>query len=100
MFREQEHRQERIGVGMTLWPTGPIRGEVRQGLALAVAGAALGIVGALIVLHLMAGLLFGVTPTDPLTFVASRLCSSPSLAAGYIPTMRAMRVHPMTTLHS
>ena len=27
MFREQEHRQERISVGMTLWPTGPIRGE-------------------------------------------------------------------------
>jgi hypothetical protein len=27
MLREQEHRQERISVGMTLWPTGPIRGE-------------------------------------------------------------------------
>jgi hypothetical protein len=27
MFREQEHRQERIGVGMTLWPKGPTRGE-------------------------------------------------------------------------
>ena len=27
LFREQEHRQERIGVGMTLWPTGPTRGE-------------------------------------------------------------------------
>jgi hypothetical protein len=27
MFREQEHRQERIGVGMTPWPTGPTRGE-------------------------------------------------------------------------
>jgi hypothetical protein len=27
MFREQEHRRERIGVGMTLWPTGPTRGE-------------------------------------------------------------------------
>ena len=27
LFREQEHRQERIGVEMTLWPTGPTRGE-------------------------------------------------------------------------
>src|SRR5208282_907272 len=27
MFHEQEHRQERIGVGMTLWPPGPTRGE-------------------------------------------------------------------------
>jgi hypothetical protein len=26
-FREQEHHQERVGVGMTLWPTGPTRGE-------------------------------------------------------------------------
>jgi hypothetical protein len=27
MFREQEHRQERIGLGMTLWPTGPTKVE-------------------------------------------------------------------------
>jgi hypothetical protein len=27
MFREREHRQERIGIEMTLWPTGPTRGE-------------------------------------------------------------------------
>ena len=27
MFREREHRQERIGIGMTLWPTRPTRGE-------------------------------------------------------------------------
>jgi hypothetical protein len=27
MFREPEHRQERTGVGTTLWPTAPIRGE-------------------------------------------------------------------------
>jgi hypothetical protein len=27
LFREQVHRQERIGVGMTRWPTGPTRGE-------------------------------------------------------------------------
>ena len=27
LFRQQEDRQERIGVGMTLWPTGPTRGE-------------------------------------------------------------------------
>jgi hypothetical protein len=26
MFREQEHRQERIGIGMALWPTRPARG--------------------------------------------------------------------------
>src|SRR5205814_3220287 len=42
---------------------------LRQGLWLAIAGAAVGLVGALIVSHLMAGLLFGVKPAGPLTFV-------------------------------
>jgi hypothetical protein len=46
---------------------------LRQGLEVAIAGAALGLVGALIVSHLMAGLLFGVSPTDPLTFVGVTL---------------------------
>ena len=40
-----------------------------QGLALALAGAAVGLAGALIVSHLMAGLLYGVSPSDPLTFI-------------------------------
>jgi ABC-type antimicrobial peptide transport system permease subunit len=72
---------------------------LRQGLALAVAGAALGLVGALIVSHLMAGLLFGVSPTDPLTFVAVTLVLTVvALAASYIPAMRAMRVDPLVAL--
>jgi putative ABC transport system permease protein len=74
---------------------------LRQGLALAVAGAALGLVGALIVSHLMAGLLLGVAPIDPLTFVGVTLVLiALALAASYIPAMQAMRVDPMTTLHS
>jgi len=49
----------------------------------------------------LAGLLFGVTPTDPLTFVGVTLVLiAVALAASYIPVMRAMRVDPMTTLHS
>jgi ABC-type antimicrobial peptide transport system permease subunit len=72
---------------------------LRQGLWLAMAGAAVGLVGALIVSHLMAGLLFGVRPTDPLTFVGvTLLLTAVALAACYIPAMRAMRVDPLVAL--
>jgi putative ABC transport system permease protein len=94
-------RTHEIGIRLAL---GAKRSEImrmilRQGLALAVAGAALGLVGALIVSHLMAGLLFGVTPTDPLTFVVVTLVlTAVALAASYIPAMRAMRVNPLVAL--
>ena len=72
---------------------------LRQGLELAIAGAAVGLVGALIVSHLMAGLLYGVSPTDPLTFIGVTLVlTAAALAASYIPAMRAMRVDPLMAL--
>jgi putative ABC transport system permease protein len=72
---------------------------LRQGLGLAMAGAALGLVGSLIVSHLMAGLLYGVMPTDPLTFVGVTLVlSGVALAASYIPARRAIHVDPMIAL--
>jgi putative ABC transport system permease protein len=72
---------------------------LRQGLKLSIAGAVLGLVGALIVSHLMAGLLYGVSPTDPLTFVGVTLVlTAVALAASYIPAMRAMRVDPLVAL--
>jgi predicted permease len=74
---------------------------LRQGLALAAAGAVLGVAGALIVSHLMAGLLFGVSPNDLLTFVSvSGVLTVVALAASCIPALRAMRLDPMTMLHS
>lgn len=72
---------------------------LREGLWLAMAGAAVGLVGALIVSHLMAGLLFGVRPTDPLTFVGvTLLLTAVALAACYIPARRAMRLDPLVAL--
>jgi putative ABC transport system permease protein len=72
---------------------------LRQGLWLAIAGAAVGLVGSLIVSHLMAGLLFGVRPTDPLTFVGvTLLLTAVSLAACYIPARRAMRLDTLVAL--
>jgi putative ABC transport system permease protein len=70
-----------------------------QGLALAVAGAAVGLTGALIVSHLMAGLLYGVSPSDPLTFISfTVVLVIVALAACYIPARRAMRVDPIVAL--
>ncbi len=74
---------------------------MRRGLGLAAAGAALGVVGALIVSHLMAGLLYGVSPNDLTTFVGVTLVlTTVALAASYIPALRAMRLDPNAVLHS
>jgi predicted permease len=74
---------------------------LRRGLGLAAAGAGLGVAGALIVSHLMAGLLYGVSPADPPTFAGVTLVlTTVALAASYIPALRAMRLDPITTLHS
>jgi len=74
---------------------------LRRGLGLAAAGTGLGLAGALIVSHLMAGLLFGVSSNDLTTFAGVTLVlTAVALAASYIPALRAMRVDPMTTLHA
>ena len=94
-------RTQEIGVRLALGAKKEnILGLVlRQGLALATAGAAVGLVGALIVSHLMAGLLYGVRATDPLTFagVALLLLGVAALAC-YVPARRAIRVDPMIAL--
>ena len=65
---------------------------LRQGLGLALAGAAVGLVCALIVSHLMAGLLYGVKPADPLTFRRRRRAIHPGGATGVL--------HPGAPRHS
>jgi predicted permease len=72
---------------------------LRKGLKLAIAGAIVGFAGALIVSHLMAGLLYDVSPSDPLTFVGLTIVlTAVALAACYIPARRAMRVDPNIAL--
>jgi ABC-type antimicrobial peptide transport system permease subunit len=74
---------------------------LRQGLTLAAAGAGVGLVGALIVSHLMAGLLYGVSPYDLSIFVGvTAVLTTVAIVASYIPALRAMRIDPLTTLNA
>jgi putative ABC transport system permease protein len=94
-------RTHEIGIRLALGAQSRniLRMVLRQGLGLAIAGAAVGLVCALIVSHLMAGLLYGVRPTDPLTFAGvALLLIGVALLACYIPARRAIRVDPLTAL--
>jgi putative ABC transport system permease protein len=74
---------------------------LRQGLTLAGAGAGVGLVGAFIVSHLMAGLLYGVSPYDLSTFAGvTAVLTAVAIAASYVPALRAMRLDPITTLRA
>ena len=72
---------------------------MRQGLLLALAGSAIGMIGALALSRLLASLLYGVRPTDALTFACvAGLLVIVALAACCIPARRALRVDPMVAL--
>ena len=72
---------------------------LRQGLMLAVAGVAIGMLSAFGTTRLMSSLLFGTSPTDPVTYVAVVfLLAMVALAACYVPARRASQVDPMVAL--
>jgi predicted permease len=72
---------------------------IGQGLILALLGLALGLAGALALTRLIAGLLFGVSATDPLTFVVvALLLILVALLASYLPARRATKVDPLLAL--
>ena len=94
-------RQREIGIRMAL---GARRGQVfqlmlRQGARMALAGLGIGVAAAFGLTRLMTSLLYGVKPTDALTFaMAACLLCAIALAACCIPARRATRVDPMLAL--
>ncbi|MFN7949055.1 MAG: ABC transporter permease [Blastocatellia bacterium] len=96
-------RTREIGIRMAL---GAERNEVlklmlRQGLTLALAGVTLGLVGSIAVTRVMQSLLYGISATDPATFVVvALLLIAVALAACWIPARRATRVDPVIALRS
>jgi ABC-type antimicrobial peptide transport system permease subunit len=94
-------RKREIGVRMAL---GAQRRDIsrmvlREGLAVTLTGVAIGLAFALAVTRLMIALLYGVTPTDPATFVAVPvLLAAVSLFASWMPARRAAAVDPQEAI--
>jgi ABC-type antimicrobial peptide transport system permease subunit len=96
-------RTHEIGIRMAL---GAERGDVvglfvRQGLVVTLTGVALGISAAMFLTPIMAALLYGVGPTDPMTYAAVSIgLSGVALLATYLPARRASGVEPVIALRS
>jgi ABC-type antimicrobial peptide transport system permease subunit len=94
-------RTHEIGIRMALGARRihVLRMVLGQGIRLIVVGLAIGVAAALALTRLMASLLFGVSSSDPLTFLSvAFLLMLVALAACAIPARRAMRVDPMRAL--
>jgi putative ABC transport system permease protein len=96
-------RSREIGIRLAVGaqPRDVLRLVLREGMQLVGAGVLLGIAGALALTRLMAGLIYGISATDPVTFLAvSFLLIIVALLACYLPASRAMRVNPIEILRS
>jgi putative ABC transport system permease protein len=96
-------RVQEIGLRMALGatPRDILRLVVGEGMRVAIGGTMIGLLAALATTRLLSGLLFGIAAADPLTFsILAVMLPAVSLAASYLPAMRAMRVSPVDALRS
>jgi putative ABC transport system permease protein len=96
-------RTNEIGIRMALGAGAPsVLGLVMwQGMTIAWVGLAAGVAASLVVTHHLTAMLFGVAPTDPVTFAALTLTMiAVNLLACYVPARRAARVDPLVAIRT
>jgi putative ABC transport system permease protein len=94
-------RTHEIGIRMALGAQGKdvLKLIIGNGMSLALIGVALGLVGAFALTRVMAGVLFGVTATDRLTYISvSAGLIVVALLACYVPARRATKIEPLVAL--
>jgi putative ABC transport system permease protein len=88
-----------VRIAMGAQPSAIMRMVLQQGLVVGLAGAAAGAAMSFWLTRLLRGLLFGITPADPLTFaVCIAFVLGIALAASYMPARRASRIDPIVAL--
>jgi len=101
MSHAVQQRSHEIGIRLSLGAgTGDVlRMIVGQGMRLVVIGVAAGIAAAIGLTRFLTGLLFGIKPTDPVTYITvAALLSAVAFIATYIPARRATKVDPIIAL--
>jgi putative ABC transport system permease protein len=94
-------RTQEIGLRMALGAAKPevVSMILKQGLRLVIAGAGIGLIGAMVLTRLLSTMLFAVQPTDPLTFAGvTVLLIGVAISANLLPARRAAKVDPMVAL--